>query len=78
MIPPVSGRGPHVLENGSLRPEVVNTINRCVSRLNALEEAISAFSASNVTTDRAFDADSTTVAELADVLGTLLSDLDQE
>ena len=30
---------------------------------------------SNVTPDRAFDADSTTVAELADVLGTLISDL---
>jgi hypothetical protein len=33
------------------------------------------YTASNVTTDRSFDADSTTVAELADVVGTLLSDL---
>lgn len=30
---------------------------------------------SNLTTDRTFDADSTTVAELADVLGTLIEDL---
>jgi hypothetical protein len=29
----------------------------------------------NLTTDRTFDADSTTVAELADVLGTLIEDL---
>lgn len=29
----------------------------------------------NVTEDRAFDADSTTTAELADILGTLISDL---
>jgi hypothetical protein len=29
----------------------------------------------NVTTDRAFDADSTSTAELADVLGTLIADL---
>lgn len=29
----------------------------------------------NVTTDRTFDANSTTTAELADVLGTLLADL---
>jgi hypothetical protein len=34
-----------------------------------------AYAASNVTTDRAFDANSTTVEELADVLGTLIADL---
>lgn len=33
------------------------------------------YSATNVTTDRTFDADSTSTAELADVLGTLLADL---
>jgi methionine synthase II (cobalamin-independent) len=31
--------------------------------------------ASNLSTDRTYDADSTTVAELADVLGTLIEDL---
>lgn len=35
----------------------------------------SAYSATNVTTDRAIDADATTVNELADVLGTLIQDL---
>lgn len=33
------------------------------------------YTASNVTEDRSFDADSTSVAELADVLGTLIADL---
>ena len=35
----------------------------------------SAYTASNVTTDRSYDADSTSTAELADILGTLSSDL---
>lgn len=35
----------------------------------------SSFSPSNVSTDRTYDADSTSVAELADVLGTLIADL---
>ncbi|MCK5643529.1 MAG: hypothetical protein KAJ19_22200 [Gammaproteobacteria bacterium] len=34
-----------------------------------------AFTPTNVTTDRAFDANSTTIDELADVLGTLIADL---
>lgn len=33
------------------------------------------YAATNVTTDRSFDADSTSTAELADVLGTLIADL---
>ncbi len=33
------------------------------------------FTATNVTTTREFDADSTTLAEVADVLGTLVQDL---
>ena len=33
------------------------------------------YTVTNVTTDRTFDADSTTTAALADVLGTLLTDL---
>lgn len=33
------------------------------------------YTPSNVTTDRTFDADSTTLAELADILGTLINDL---
>ena len=34
-----------------------------------------AYTPTNVTTDRSYDADATTVAELADVLGTLIADL---
>jgi hypothetical protein len=55
---------------------VVNTINQLVTRLNAIQAALEGFSATNVTTDRAFDADSTTLAKIADVLGTLISDLE--
>ena len=40
------------------------------------QKSAQTFTTSNVTTDRTFDADSTTVAELADVLGTLISDLE--
>lgn len=35
----------------------------------------SAYTPTNVTTDRAFDADTVAVAELADVVGTLIADL---
>ncbi len=34
-----------------------------------------AYTPTNVTTDRAFDADTVAVAELADVVGTLIADL---
>ena len=37
-----------------------------------------AYVVANVTEDRTFDADSTTLAELADVVGTLLTDLYNE
>lgn len=33
---------------------------------------------SNVTTDRTFDADSTTLSEVADILGTLIEDLQKK
>lgn len=36
---------------------------------------VSAYTPTNVSTDRSFDADSTTLAEVADVLGTLIGDL---
>lgn len=76
MIDNVPGYGPHVQPDGTLQPWLVNILNQVVNRLNAIEEAAGSFTASNVTTDRAFDADSTTVGELADVLGTLISDLE--
>lgn len=38
-------------------------------------DASSAYTPTNVTTDRSYDANSTTVAELADVVGTIISDL---
>jgi len=38
-------------------------------------ETSQAYTPTNVTTDRSYDADSTSTAELADVLGTLIADL---
>ena len=44
--------------------------------MNLLLETTTAWGTiSNVTTDRTYDADATSTAELADVLGTLISDL---
>lgn len=41
----------------------------------AWKGTVPTYTASNVTTDRSYDADATTLDELADILGTLLSDL---
>lgn len=43
--------------------------------LSRMVDTAQTFAASNVTTDRTFNADSTSTAELADVLGTLVDDL---
>ena len=45
------------------------------TRCAVLPGTPTAYTESNVTTDRSYDADSTTVDELADVLGTLIADL---
>jgi hypothetical protein len=39
---------------------------------------LSEYTPTNVTTDRAYDANSTNVAELADILGTLIADLQNQ
>lgn len=46
-----------------------------IADLQAKFDGAPAYSETNVTTDRAYDADSTTVEELADVLGTVIADL---
>lgn len=43
--------------------------------INGLLASVATYTATNVTTDRSFDADSTSTGELADVLGTLIADL---
>lgn len=58
-----------------------DTFNRLAALLEARDKAAVKFPASsgwatsNVTTDRALDADATTLAEVADVLCTLIEDL---
>lgn len=59
----------------------VNWARRTLSTLELQLKDISspasedAYQMSNVTTDRVLDADSTSIAEIADVLGTLITDL---
>lgn len=57
-------------------PEGVAELNAILDRVDRLFEKITAdYSVSNLTQDRSYDADSTSVAELADVLGTLFQDI---
>jgi hypothetical protein len=72
--------------------EMIRKLNRMVSlieaRLVRLERPLveprepstgeEVYAVTNVTEDRTFDADATTTGELADVLGTLLTDLINE
>tara|TARA_R100000306_G_C4345355_1_gene127376 strand:- start:125 stop:403 length:279 start_codon:yes stop_codon:yes gene_type:complete len=54
-------------------------LNRALDQYFAEEDQPDAvgYSADNVTKTRSFDADSTTTAEIADVLGTLIDDFTQ-
>ena len=45
------------------------------AKLALMKTKLTAFAISNVTTDRTQDADATTLAEEADVVGTLIADL---
>ena len=54
--------------------QLVNQLELNLSTTN-LSSSKERFNVTNVTADRTYDADSTTVAELADVLGTLINDL---
>lgn len=60
---------------GDLRRAIEPILREHGYTLNQLIAATTAYTPTNVTTDRSYDADATTVAELADVLGTLLADL---
>jgi hypothetical protein len=54
--------------------QLINQIEQNIAATN-LAASSARYNVTNVTTDRELDADSTTLAELADVVGTLLSDL---
>lgn len=53
---------------------LINTLELQLRELQA-SASTENYQVSNVTTDRVLDADSTTLAEVADVLGTLITDL---
>jgi|TARA_R100001460_G_scaffold74372_2_gene115494 hypothetical protein len=52
----------------------ISTLELQISEINS-PASIDPYQTSNVTKDRVLDADSTTLAEVADVLGTLIEDL---
>lgn len=54
--------------------QFVNQVEQNISATN-LPASSSRYTVTNVTADRTLDADSTSTAELADVLGTLIQDL---
>lgn len=67
-----------ILRAGASQDEIIRVVQEYGEQLKRLESTSVdgwAGNQSNVTTDRAFDANSTTTAELADVLGTLIDDL---
>ena len=53
---------------------LVNTLELQIKEINSTASP-DFYTVSNLTLDRAYDADSTTLAEVADVLGTLITDL---
>mgnify|MGYP003140713451 FL=1 len=54
--------------------QLVNQIEQNIATTN-LAASTARYNVTNVTADREFDADSTTLAEISDVLGTLIDDL---
>jgi hypothetical protein len=54
-------------DNGDIAKKITTTANKLYQGAD--------YSTSNVSLDRTFDADNTTVNELADVVGTIISDL---
>lgn len=68
-----------ILQTNASMQEVIAAINRISEHVRDNEIIRNtdgwAGAQTNVTEDRAFDANATTTAELADVLGTLISDL---
>ncbi len=55
--------------------QILTDLRALNTAVEALAAATDAYAPTNVTTDRAFDADTVAVAELADVVGTLIADL---
>lgn len=59
----------------NLPPNLQAQLAYVLSASGTLPGTAETYTATNVTTDRAYDANATTLDELADVLGTLIADL---
>ena len=64
---------PHEYQQGWAN-QLINQIEQNIATTN-LAASSARYNMQNVTADRNMDADSTTLAEVADVLGTLINDL---
>lgn len=66
-----------IVDNGASHPVIgsFRTVGQTVPESEVFQGSGQTYTPTNVTTDRVYDANSTTVAELADVLGTLIADL---
>ena len=74
--------GSEITLKGGEKLKTTSTVTQVHTAINALWDqyvtrggSTAAYTPSNVTTDRTYDADATSTAELADVLGTLIADL---
>lgn len=64
---------PGAVYNQREMEQLINQIEKTLIILSVIIQE--GYSTSNVTTTRIFDADATTLAELADVVGTLIEDM---
>ncbi len=75
MIIPPTRFDPLIDEKNAPTDIVAEYLEDVADEVNNLTSVDEAYTTTNVTTDRAFDADTVTLTELADILGTLISDL---
>lgn len=66
-----------IVDEVNTLPETNDNVAVNAAAIAAITAAVEAYTVTNVTVDRDYDADSTTTAELADVLGTLIADLQE-
>ena len=75
MIIPPTRFDPLIDEKKAPTDIVAEYLEDVATDLNNLTSVEEAYTTTNVTESRTFDADTVTVEELADILGTLISDL---
>lgn len=72
---PISSKGLPTVRLSEFFEAIARKVDENDTLTTQLTSNTAVYTATNVTTDRGFDADTVTVAELADVVGTLIADL---